>query len=91
MGLQPHQLNGTRKSKWRIQFDYDGLQYQTHDKYFGNTRFNCQTQKMELTLQGKNLVFAKNEVFKVKYNSQFLFYESSSLKKALRHKALLEL
>ena len=36
---------------------------------------------MELTLQGKNLVFAKNGVFKVKYNSQFLFYEISSLKK----------
>ena len=46
---------------------------------------------MELTLQGKNLVFDKNGVFKVKYNSQFLSYEISSLKKVLRHKALLEL
>ena len=25
MGLQPHQLNGIGKNKWRIQFDYDGL------------------------------------------------------------------
>ena len=46
---------------------------------------------MELTLQGKNLFFAKNGVFKAKYNSQFLLYEISSLKKAFRHKALLEL
>ena len=25
MGLQPHQLNGIGKSKWRTQFDYAGL------------------------------------------------------------------
>jgi len=46
---------------------------------------------MELTLQGKNLAFAKNGVFKATYNSQFLSYEISSLKKALCQKALLEL
>ena len=46
---------------------------------------------MELTLQGKSIVFAKNEVFKAKYNAQFLSYEISSLKKVLRHKALIEL
>ena len=91
MGLQPHQLNGIGKSKWRIQFDYDGLQYQTHDKYSGNTRASCQTQKMELTLKGKNLDFAKKGIFKAKYNLQFLFYEISSLKKVLRYKVLLEL
>ena len=91
MGLQPHQLNGIGKSKWRIQFDYDGLYYQTLDKYSGNNRFNCQTQKMELTLQGKNLDFAKKGIFKAKYNSQFLSHEISSLKKVLRQKALLEL
>ena len=72
MGLQPHQLNGIGKSKWRIQFDYDGLQYQTLDKYSGNNRFNCQTQKIELTLQGKNLVYVKNGIYKATYNSQFL-------------------
>ena len=60
MGLQPHQLYGIGKSKWRTQFNHAGLQHQTHDKYSGNPRFNCQTQKMKLTLQGKNLVFVKN-------------------------------
>jgi len=46
---------------------------------------------VELTSQGKNLVFAKNGVFRATYNSQFLSYEISSLKKAFRYKALLEL
>ena len=64
MGLQPHQLNGTRESKRRTQFNHAGLQHQTHDKYSGNPRFNCQTQKMELTLQGKSLILSKNGVFK---------------------------
>ena len=36
---------------------------------------------MELTLKGKNLVFAKNRVFKATYNLQFLFYEIRGLKK----------
>ena len=46
---------------------------------------------MELTLQGKNLDFAKKGIFKAKYNLQFLFYKISSLKKAFRYKALLVL
>ena len=64
MGLQPNQLNGIGKSNWRTQFNHAGLQHQTHDKYYRNTRAYCQTQKMELTLQGKNRVFAKSGVFK---------------------------
>ena len=91
MRLQPHQLKGIGKGKWITQFNHPGLQHQTHDKYYRNTRAYCQTQKMELTLQGKNLDFAKKGIFKAKYNSQFLSHEISSLKKVLRQKALLEL
>src|SRR6187402_1506175 len=38
---------------------------------------------MELTLQGKSLVFAKNALFKAKYNAQFLSNEICSLKQPL--------
>jgi hypothetical protein len=45
---------------------------------------------MELALQGKSLVFAKNELFKAKYNVQFLSNENCSLKTAPSQKALFE-
>ena len=66
MGLQPRQLNGIGKSKWRTQFDYAGLQHQTQDKYSGNTRFNCQTQKMEVAQKTKVLLYLKRSYFKLK-------------------------
>ncbi|MCL6460454.1 MAG: hypothetical protein I4O51_01105, partial [Flavobacterium micromati] len=37
-GLQSHQFNGTRKSKWRTQFNNVSVQHQTHDEYSGNSR-----------------------------------------------------
>ncbi|CAM3102364.1 hypothetical protein FLFR108385_17330 [Flavobacterium frigoris] len=40
MGLQSHEFNGTRKSKWRTQFNYARVQHKTHDKYTGRTGFN---------------------------------------------------
>jgi hypothetical protein len=46
---------------------------------------------MELTLQGKSLVFAKNDVFKAKYSNQFLSNEICNLKKEPSQKALFEL
>jgi len=46
---------------------------------------------MELTLQGKSLVFAKNGVFKAEYNVQFLSNEICNLKKEPSQKALFEL
>jgi len=72
MGLQSHQFNGTRKSKWRTQLDYAGVQHQTQYQYPGRSRFDCQTQELEITLQGKSLAFAKNEVHKAAIRLHFL-------------------
>ena len=46
---------------------------------------------MELTLQGKSLVFTKKGVFKAEYSVQFLSNEICNLKKELSYKALFEL
>ena len=54
------------------------------------SRFDCQTQKMELTLQGKSLVFTKNDVFKADYTVQFLFNEIYNLKIKPSQKALFD-
>jgi hypothetical protein len=62
------------------------MQYQ----YPGRSRFDCQTQKMELTLQGKSLVFTKNGVFKAEYKVQFLSNKICNLKKEPSQKALFE-
>ena len=59
-------------SKRRTQFDNVGLQHQTHDKYFGCTRFNCQTQELEVTLQDQSLVFSKNGLFNLEIRLRFL-------------------
>ena len=91
MGLQSHQFNRIGKSEWRTQFDYVGLQYQTQYQYTRRSRSYCQTQKMELSLQGKSLVFTKNELFRAEYNVQFLSNEICSLKKEPSQKALFEL
>ena len=48
-------------------------------------------KKWNSPYKAKILFLLKTGVFKAKYNSQFLFYEISSLKKAFRYKALLEL
>jgi hypothetical protein len=59
-------------------------------QYPGRSRFDCQTQKMELTLQGKSLVFTKNDVFKADYTVQFLFNEIYNLKIKPSQKALFD-
>ncbi len=46
---------------------------------------------MELTLQGKSLAFAKNGLFKAKYDARFLSNEICILKKEPSQKALFEL
>ena len=51
--------------------NYDGTN-QTQYQYLGRSRSDCQTQKMELTLQGKSLAFAKNEVHKAAIRLHFL-------------------
>jgi hypothetical protein len=43
MGLQLHQFNRLRKSKWRTQFNNARVQHQTKHEYTGRTRFNSQT------------------------------------------------
>ena len=63
MGVQPHQLNRTRKGKRRTQFDYASLQHQTNDKYSGDSKFNCQTQELEVALQDQSLALLKMDLF----------------------------
>ena len=64
MGLQLHRFNRIRKSKRRTQFNYARLQYQTQYQYTWRTRFNSETQDLELALQEKGLVFYKNDLFR---------------------------
>ncbi|MCG9792630.1 hypothetical protein [Flavobacterium algicola] len=71
-GIQSHKCNRFRKSKWRTQFNYVGLQHQTQYQNTERSRFNYQTSKMELTIQGKSLAFAKNDVFKPEYRLPFV-------------------
>ena len=72
MGLQPHQLNRTRESKRRTQLNHAGLQHQTHHKYFGSSRFNCQNQELEVALQDQSLAFLKMDLFKAEIRVCFL-------------------
>jgi len=51
MGIQPHQLNRFGKSKWGNGVDYDGLQYETSDKYLGNRETAGETESLETRLQ----------------------------------------
>ena len=72
MGLQLHQFNRIRESKWRTQLNHASLQHQTQHQYPWCTRLTCQTQDLELTLQEKVLVLVKKDLFKAIFNSNYL-------------------
>ena len=63
MRIQPHEFNRTRERKRRTQLNYARLQHQTHDKYLRSTRFNIETQELEVTLQDQSLGLPEMDLF----------------------------
>ena len=80
MGVQLHRFDWIRKSKRRTQFDHVSLQHQTQHQYPRRTRFNSQTQDMELTLQERELIFIQNDLFKAFFSLNIDENKSMSIK-----------
>ena len=83
MGLQPHQPQRIKKSKWGDGFDNDSLQHQAVYYNSGYRRFDNQNQQLDSKLQSNCLAFSKNDLIKQHYSLLFYSTKVSCLKNSL--------